>query len=237
MEDQHQGDRESAKTEQFFPPKEKETEGQEIAEQWTSKGSCSRGVECTFEHDDQERRKRKKVTSDRERQVRRIVDGLLRNQRTATKPRRALQKQMIDPLVSTARKDSAQKTQTAITGIFRPACFKKTKQSRQHVSVRSSQKKMVDRPVVKDNRKEPKSKSRRRSRNRPKQKETLCRNQSWTPSVFLLSGTSSAKKLRKNRKVHWSDYDVKVVYLEEANPTRHVIQRGDTHQIPLASPE
>ena len=116
--------RESAKTEQSqsFPPKEKETEGQEIAEQWTSKGSCSRGAEC-----DQERRKRKKVTSDRERQVRRIVDGFLRNQRTATKPRRALQKQMIDLLVSTARKDSAQKTQTAITDIFRPAYIKKNK--------------------------------------------------------------------------------------------------------------
>ena len=177
------------------------------------------------------------MTSDSRRQVRRIVDGLLRNQRTATKPRRALQKQMIDPLVSTARKDSAQKTQTAITGIFRPAS-KKTKQSRQHVSVRSFQKKMVDRPVVKDNRKEPKSNSRRRSRNRPKQKETLCRNQRWKPSVFLPEWNLKRKKeLRKKNKIYWPDYDVKVVYLEEANLTRHVIQRGDTHQIPLASPE
>ena len=117
--------------------------------------TVSRGAECTSTMT-KKRRKRKKVTSDRERQVRRIVDGLLRNERTATKPRRALQKKkMIDLLVSTARKDSAHKTQTAITGIFRPAYFKKKQSKAGNTSpFVQLRKKMVDRPVLNKNQKE-----------------------------------------------------------------------------------
>ena len=108
------------------------------------------------------------------------------------------------------------------------------KQSGQHVSVRSISAEMVDRPSVNDNQKRDRSKTRKRSRNRPKHIETLFRNQSWKPSVFLRSGTLRAKKTKK---VHWSDCDIKVVYSQEANPTQNIIQRFDTHQILPTPPE
>ena len=51
--------------------------------------------------------------------------AFLRNQRTATALGHTLQKQMIDLLVSNARKVSAQKAHIAITGIFHSAHYDK----------------------------------------------------------------------------------------------------------------
>ena len=97
---------------------------------------------------------------------------------------------------------------------------------------------MVDRPVLKENQKETKSKTRKRSRNRPKQKETLCRNQCWkTVSVLVKWKLERDRAQRTKNNVHRSDYDMKVVHFQEANPARNVIQRGDTHETLPTSPE
>ena len=138
-------------------------------------------------------------------------------------------------LLSKLQENSAPKTHIAISGIFHLAHFTNKTCVRSFISV-----KMVDRPVLKrksERERETKSKTRKRSRNRPKQKETLCRKQSWKPSVFLQSETLGTKKAqRTKRNVHWY-YDIKVVYSQETNLTRNVIQTGETHQVLPTSPE
>ena len=52
-----------------------------------------------------------------------------------------------------------------------------------------------------------------------------------TVSVLAKWNLKREKEQTKKKKIHWSDYDLKVVYLEEANPTRNVMQRGEAHQI------
>ena len=49
--------------------------------------------------------------------------------------------------------------------------------------------------------------------------------------MLLLTGTQKCKKGTKNEEEKFTDYDIKVVYVQEANPARDVIQTGETHQM------
>ena len=55
--------------------------------------------------------------------------------------------------------------------------------------------------------------------------------------VYTQRETLSAKRPKGTKnKDHRSDYDMKVAYLQEANPARNVIHKGKTHDRLLTSP-
>ena len=92
--------------------------------------------------------------------------------------------------------------------------------------------KMVDRPVVKDNRKRAEVEESTAIAKRTKAEgNSLQEPKLETVSVLATWNLKRKKEQTKKKKIHWSDCDVKVVYLEEANPTRNVMQRGEAHQI------
>ena len=98
------------------------------------------GVECTFKHGDQNKRKREKVTGDSERQVRRIVDGLppkpKNSNRTGTRPSKTDDR---PACFKHKREQCAKDTNRDHWHLSFCILHEKTKQSRHHLSVRSSQ--------------------------------------------------------------------------------------------------
>ena len=208
-----------------FPSKKDKCDGKKgDCRRWTNKSSCPRRSKCAFEHDDRNRGRGDK------------------RQRTPTPPNRRLPspKPEVSNLtgnIPSERDDRLPRYNCNGEGewperrqfrLLAPSVLnisekKSVQRSRQcpfvHLSKddrHSSAKRAAQGDTVKDSSAIAKQ---------TKEGETLCKSLTLSKKVLKLRETSSAMGQQKNqKKVHWSDYDMKVAYFREAIRGRGVKQ-------------